>query len=173
MECNRGAGVEILSIGLTSTASVVSKDRFEISGTVGGTMVLEAEGVVPCESTGVEGWYTIESLSRTDNCVSLMKSSSDSMSETSSINGCMDDSSAVCITQETHFGIPTCVLLFILESVVLSESNSVTLSDKLDIVCFKSLTSLCMWVVFSATHLQYMHDHTYVKQSLSSPVHRV
>ena len=47
VECNRGGTVEILSIGLTLTASLISKDRFEISGTVGGTMVLEAEGVVP------------------------------------------------------------------------------------------------------------------------------
>ena len=47
VECNRGDTVEILSIGLTSTASLISKDRFEISWTVGGTMVLEAEGVVP------------------------------------------------------------------------------------------------------------------------------
>ena len=82
-----------------------------------------------------------------------MKSLSESMSETSSINGCMDDSSAVDHSKDT-FGIPICVLLFILESVALSESNSVTLSDKLDIVCFKSLTSLYMWVVCSATPLQ-------------------
>ena len=39
----------------------------------------------------------------------------------------------------------TFLLSFIVESVALPESNSVTLSDKLDIVCFKSLTSLCMW----------------------------
>ena len=101
-----------------------------------------------------------------------MKSSSESMSETSSINGCMDDSSVVDNLKDT-FGIPICVLLFILESVTLSESNSITLPDKLDIVCFKSLTSLCMWVVFSATPLQYLHAHTYVKQSPSSAVHNV
>ena len=41
------------------------------------------------------------------------------------------------------FGIMTFSLSFILESIALPESNSVTLSpDKLDIVCFKSLTSL-------------------------------
>ena len=89
-----------------------------------------------------------------------MKSSSESISESSSINGCMDDSTAVDNSKDT-FGITTFLLSFILESFALLESNYVTLSDKLDIVCFKSLTSLCMWLVFSATPpLQYLHAHT-------------
>ena len=66
----------------------------------------------------------------------------------------MDDSTGVDNSKNT-FWIMSFLLSFILESVALPESNSITLSDKLDIVCFKSLTSLYMWLVFSGVRKKW------------------